>query len=244
MAKPKKPKKAPAADAFFRPFAKLAPKKKSQSPSRSQSQSPSPSPSPSQSPSPSPSQSPSQSPSIEPDDTFAIYMSGVRALDQAATRIPRTASKVERGVIPKPREDPDGPAREQLRTLVAEGVRFEMTDDGEQLEGRRLDTDPRDLRRLRRGAFAIDGRLDLHGHGVAEARAAVEAFVEKRAKLGDVAVIVVHGKGTHSPRGQGVLRGELGAWLTQGPAARHVRAFTTAPEEDGGSGALLVLLAR
>jgi DNA-nicking Smr family endonuclease len=229
MAKPKKKAKTPAApDAFFRPFAKLAKKKASPAVAVAVAV-----------PVPEPVNEHGSD-----SETFATYMAGVRALGDGATRIPRTASKVERKAAAVARPDPDAPAREALRTLVAEGVRFETTDDGERIEGRRLDTDPRDLRRLRRGAFAIDGRLDLHGLGVAEARAAVEAFVEKRTKLGDVAVILIHGKGSHSPRGNAVLRGELGAWLSHGPAARHVRAFTTAPEEDGGSGALLVLLAR
>jgi len=39
-----------------------------------------------------------------------------------------------------------------------------------------------------------------------------------------------------------VLRGEIGAWLSQGPAARHVAAFATPPPALGGEGALLVLL--
>jgi DNA-nicking Smr family endonuclease len=77
-----------------------------------------------------------------------------------------------------------------------------------------------------------------------EAREAVTAFVRKRSAEGDRAVAIIHGKGNHSPRGVAVLRGEIGAWLSDGRAARHVLAFATAPDEDGGTGALLVLLAR
>jgi DNA-nicking Smr family endonuclease len=131
-----------------------------------------------------------------------------------------------------------------MRSLVVEGLRFETVDDGEHLEGRRLDVDPRELRRLRRGQYAIDGKLDLHGLGADEARHAVEAFVKKRAREGDRVVLVVHGKGNHSPRGRGVLRGEIAAWLSQGRSARHVAAFATAPDDHGGTGAVLVLLAR
>ena len=79
---------------------------------------------------------------------------------------------------------------------------------------------------------------------VADARLAVDAFVKKHAVAGDRAVVVVHGKGSHSPRGVGALRGEIAAWLSQGRAARHVRAFVTASEDAGGAGALWVLLAR
>ena len=85
--------------------------------------------------------------------------------------------------------------------------------------------------------------------GAGEAREALEAFVRKRRAEGDRVVVVVHGKGTHSPRGVAVLRGEIGAWLSQGRAAREVAAFTSILEDDSadaacGSGALLVLLAR
>jgi DNA-nicking Smr family endonuclease len=189
---------------------------------------------------------PSPSPPADPE-TFAIYMAGVRALPaDGAHRIPRTASRVERAARQdgEPALDPDAGARDRMRSLVSDGLRFETVDDGERLEGRRLDVDPRDLRRLRRGQYTVDGKLDLHGLGVEEARHSVEAFVKKRARDGDRTVLIVHGKGTHSPRGNAVLRGEIAAWLSQGRSARHVAAFATAPDDDGGTGALLVLLAR
>jgi len=104
--------------------------------------------------------------------------------------------------------------------------------------------DPRELRRLRRAQYAIDGKLDLHGLDLSAARQAVEVFIKKRATDGERVVLLVHGKGSHSPRGHAVLRGEIAAWLSQGRLARHVSAFATAPAEHGGTGAVLVLLAR
>lgn len=181
---------------------------------------------------------------VDPD-TFALYMAGVRPMDhRGKTRIPASQSQSERAAQPVSAVDPDAGARERMRALVAEGIRFETIDDGARLDARRVDVDPRELRRLRRGQFAVDGRLDLHGLGLDEARKAVEAFVRKRSAEGDKVVAIIHGKGNHSPRQQGVLRGEIGAWLSQGRAARHVAAFATAPEEEGGEGVVLVLLAR
>jgi len=185
-------------------------------------------------------------PALLDADTFALYMSGVRALpDNRAHRIPANASRIERAAPSVlPQEDPDSEARARMRSLVSEGIRFETVDDGDRIEGRKLDVDPRDLRRLRRGQYAIDGKLDLHGLGAHDARQAVESFVKKRATDGDRVVLIVHGKGSHSPRGHAVLRGEIAAWLSQGRVARHVAAFATAPDHDGGTGAVLVLLAR
>lgn len=187
---------------------------------------------------------PSDDAPVDPD-TFALHMAGVRALpDDRAHRIPRTASRVEKAAPSGKRADADDDAHAQMRSLVIEGIRFETIDDGERIEGRRLDVDPRELRRLRRAQYAVDGKLDLHGLGAQEARQSVEAFIKKRAQDGDRVILVVHGKGSHSPRGHGVLRGEIAAWLSQGRASRHVAAFATAPDDHGGSGAVLVLLAR
>lgn len=242
-----------AAEPFFRPFARLAADEKKKK--KAEAAAPEP-PHTAKSPTrragkitASPSSTPS--PAVDAElarieaRTFAIYMSGVRALPDRASRIPATASGLERAPESKgPLPDLDQGARAQMRSLVTEGLRFETTDDGDRIEGRRIDVDPRDLRRLRRAEFAIDGKLDLHGHGVDEARRAVETFVKRRAELGDKVVTIVHGKGSHSPRQHGVLRGEIGAWLSQGRAARHVLAFATPPEDEGGRGAVLVLLAR
>jgi DNA-nicking Smr family endonuclease len=253
MAKKEKAKPKSKADPpFFRPFAELArdarkgpPKSATPtttaSPARAGAAKPLPPPKPvtkaAKAPTPAP---------IDPD-TFAIFMAGVRTLDEdRAHRIPRGASAVER--VPeaqrRPAEDADADARARMRSLVAEGIRFETSDDGQRIEGRRLDVDPRELRRLRRGERAVDGTLDLHGMTADDARLAVEAFLAKRAREGDLTVLVVHGKGSHSPRGHAILRGEIGAWLSQGKAARHVAAFATAPDDAGGTGAVLVLLAR
>ena len=162
--------------------------------------------------------------------TFALYMAGVRTLDDKATRIPLTASRVERaakGTLPT--ADADAPAREQFHALVIEGIRFETSDDGERIEGRRIEIEPREVRRLRRGQYTVDQQLDLHGMSTHDARKAIESFVEKRKKEGDRVLRIVHGKGGHSPRGVSVLRGEIAAWLSQGPAKRHIAAVC-APE--------------
>ncbi len=128
--------------------------------------------------------------------SFTVYMAGVRALPGGpGHRIPATASQIERAARTPAEGDPDEGARTRMRSLVTEGIRFETVDDGERLEGRRLDVDPRELRRLRRAQYAVDGKLDLHGLGADEARHALDAFIKKRPQEGDRVVLVVHGKG-------------------------------------------------
>jgi DNA-nicking Smr family endonuclease len=134
--------------------------------------------------------------------------------------------------------------RDHLRQLVEGNTRFETSDDGRRVEGRRVDLPPDALRKLRRGVMPIDGELDLHGSPAEEARARLETFLREKRARGERCVLVVHGKGEHSPGGQGVLRGEMAAWLSQGRASEHVAAFASAAESDGGLGAVYVLLRR
>ena len=98
------------------------------------------------------------------------------------------------------------------------------------------------LRRLRRGEVPIDARIDLHGMVLAEARGHLDLFVRTMRARGERCLLVIHGKGKHSPGGLGVLRGEIAAWLSQRPASEHVAAFATAVDDDGGEGAVYVLL--
>jgi len=187
---------------------------------------------------------------LSPSDQELLrqFLAGTIPLDSKSNRIPRTASSLERRlVVPKqtePLPDPDDEARERLRALVEGTSTFEVVDDGSHIEGRRADVDPRTLRRLRHGVMPIDARLDLHGMSLDQAKRAVEDFLASRRQSHERVVLIIHGKGEHSPRGMGVLRGEVGAWLSEGPASRHVACFATARNEDGGSGAVYVLLRR
>jgi DNA-nicking Smr family endonuclease len=132
--------------------------------------------------------------------------------------------------------------RDHLRTLV--DGRFEVSDDGTRVEGRRVDVGPDVLRKLRRGQMPIDARLDLHGMTMPEARAQLELFLRTMRARGERCVLVIHGKGEHSPYGSGILRGEISAWLSQGGPSEQVAAFATAQDSDGGVGAVYVLIRR
>ena len=78
----------------------------------------------------------------------------------------------------------------------------------------------------------------------AEAKTTLTKFLADKRARGERCVLVVHGKGVHSPGGHGVLRGEISAWLSQGRASEYVAAFATATDHDGGEGAIYVLFRR
>jgi DNA-nicking Smr family endonuclease len=190
----------------------------------------------------------------EPEDDAVLLnrlFAGVQPLDRSrGDRVPK--QKVERTTsvdeqAKRVREVAQSEAEavhEHLRSLVEGRARFEVADDGQRVEGRRVDLPPETLRRLRRGLVPVDGRLDLHGMGVPEARAQLEVFLRTMRSRGERCVLVIHGKGEHSPRGVAVLRGEIAAWLSQGASSEHVAAFTTSSLADGGEGAVYVLLRR
>ena len=98
--------------------------------------------------------------------------------------------------------------------------------------------------RLRRGALAIDGRLDLHGLTQDEAHAALERFLAGSAARGRRCVLVITGKGLGDSFGRGVLRQAVPRWLNQAPNRARILAVMPAQPKHGGAGALYVLLKR
>jgi len=95
------------------------------------------------------------------------------------------------------------------------------------------------LRKLRRGHWVVQDMVDLHGLNRQAARSLLAEFLGGCLKGGLRCVRIVHGKGLRSPRREPVLKGKVQQWLVQ---RDEVLAFCEAPENQGGSGALLVLL--
>lgn len=96
------------------------------------------------------------------------------------------------------------------------------------------------VRKLRRGHWALQAQLDLHGLRRDAAREALSQFIHESARRGLRCVRVVHGKGHGSPGREPVLKGRVRRWLVQ---KNEVLAFVQARASDGGAGALMVLLA-
>ena len=97
------------------------------------------------------------------------------------------------------------------------------------------------VRKLRRGQLAIGAELDLHGQTVAEARSSLGEFLADCRHRNIRAVRIIHGKGHGSRNNKPVLKGMVNRWLQQ---CDEVLAFCSARREDGGTGAVYVLLRR
>jgi DNA-nicking Smr family endonuclease len=150
-----------------------------------------------------------------------------------------------RAAVERPRPSPLPRQRERdeaavLREAISDEFDVEtLLETDDELSFRRRDIGPEVVRKLRRGVWAIQAQLDLHGLRRDEAREQLAAFLRDADRRGLRCVRVIHGKGNGSPGRESVLRALVKSWLVQ---KNEVIAFTQARAADGGHGALLVLL--
>jgi DNA-nicking Smr family endonuclease len=114
-----------------------------------------------------------------------------------------------------------------------------LLDTDEALSYRRPGIGADVIARLRRGQWAVATQIDLHGMRVPEAREALARFLDQALRREQRCVRVIHGKGLGSVQREPVLKGKVLKWLVQW---EEVLAFCQARPNDGGAGALLVLL--
>jgi DNA-nicking Smr family endonuclease len=174
------------------------------------------------------------------DDLWAEATHGVHPVDPGAGTAPPPAPHGAQGPI----WDPDLEAVDALRALISGDAPFDISDSDEFIEGRVTGLDPGIVAKLRRGEFAVQGHLDLHGMTREEAKAEVDEFLRRSRQGGKRCVLLVHGRGMHSRDQLPVLKDALRAWLATNRFGRHVLAFATARPVDGGAGAVYVLLRR
>jgi len=95
------------------------------------------------------------------------------------------------------------------------------------------------MKELRRGKLPPQDYIDLHGLTSHAAHEILRDFILSSHRRGLRCVRVVHGKGISSGAKGPVLKAGVNAWL------RHwdeVKAFCSAQDRDGGTGAVYVLL--
>lgn len=168
------------------------------------------------------------------EDDHALFLSAigdVRRLEDAPD--PPSAPK------PRPRarmaEQDEAAARETFRHALDAS----LLEAGDALAYRRDELPARSWQRLKRGELSAQEELDLHGTDARTAEALLRAFLNDARRHGVGCVRVIHGKGLQSG-GLPVLKNLVDRML------RHradVLAFHSAPPAQGGTGAVVVLLA-
>lgn len=168
-------------------------------------------------------------------DRFRLTVGEVTAQAQGEhADLPRPAVPAE------PRQRQRDEAQALAATLSDDFDASTLLDSDADLSYRREGIGSDVLVRLRRGQWTIQRQLDLHGLRRDQARDALAGFIRQADRDGVRCVRVIHGKGNGSPGREPVLKDKVKRWLVQ---KDQVLAFTQAHAADGGTGALLVLLA-
>ncbi|MCB9707598.1 MAG: Smr/MutS family protein [Myxococcales bacterium] len=154
---------------------------------------------------------------------------GARPLDGAG---------LTKGVAARPSASKMSEIRENYATFVVEHH------EDQTFFVRRADVSHRMRKELGSGSVRIDAQLDLHGCSRQEAATNVIAFVRQARSRGYRTLLLIHGKGLHAEDGVGVLGHVVVDVLTRGPTAPWLLAVSTAHPRWGGTGALVVKLAR
>ena len=131
--------------------------------------------------------------------------------------------------------------QEVIASLLSDEYDPNAIETGEELLFLRPGVPLRVWRRFRRGHYAIEAELDLHGCNVSGARELVDHFLHRAQQHGQRCVRIIHGRGRSSAGKIPVLKGKVNAWLQQKDA---VLGFCSARPNDGGTGAVYVLLKR
>lgn len=169
---------------------------------------------------------------------FKHAMAGVTPLHRSG---PQAVQSPTEPVPPIPRQrlrDEQAALQESLSDAFDPGTLLHVD---EELSFRRHGIGPDVPLKLRRGTWAVQAEIDLHGLTRDEAREALATFLAQSQAAGRRCVRVIHGKGLGSPGRIPVLKTRVPAWLMQ---KKQVLAFAQATASQGGAGALLVLLAR
>ena len=158
---------------------------------------------------------------ISPEDAalFRDAVAKVQPLDQESRATPSPAQ-----VRRKPIRTSQRPAR---GVLSEEGELFYREDLAKDM-----------MKILQQGRFPPCATIDLHGQTVAEAETSLVRFLSAHTDFRFQCLLVITGKGSHSPAGYSPVRITTLELLQSQPS---VQAYCWARPEDGGTGAFYVL---
>ncbi|MBS0516204.1 MAG: Smr/MutS family protein [Proteobacteria bacterium] len=144
---------------------------------------------------------------------------------------------------PRPPPEPTQSRLDEARVageLIASDIDPALIEVGEELSYLKDGHSPLLLRKLKRGQFSVADEIDLHQMTQAVAREAIAQFLAESRRERHLCVKIIHGKGLRS-RNEGPVLKRLVDGLLRRRA--DVLAFASAKANQGGTGAVIVLLA-
>jgi DNA-nicking Smr family endonuclease len=174
-----------------------------------------------------------------PDDDklFAQAMRGVRPIKTDETPVPATARpKKPSAQILARRAAAVGVDEAGMQGISDTQAMLNPVASEAFLSYRLATLQHRIFEQLKTGKLRWYEAVDLHGCTIEEARSAVLQVIEMARQANENVIKIVHGKGP-----QAILKTYVNGWLRQ---HREVLAFVSAPAEQGGTGAVLVLIKR
>ena len=171
------------------------------------------------------------------DDDMALFREAVgdvrsvsndRVEDSKPTPVPR---------IRKSEQDD----RSVMDSLLDDLSESDFLETGEHLAYTQPGVQRSVLRKLKSGKYSIQSEIDLHGLTVNEARLELSDFLKAAQQRRHLCIRVIHGKGRKFANKSPRLKPAVNQWLQR---SKKVLAFCSARVNDGGTGAVYVLLKR
>lgn len=134
------------------------------------------------------------------------------------------------------------PVTNPLQDFMDGKLEFALNATEDYVEGHILGIDLMTVGKLQSRQYSPEAHIDLHGLNAEQAYHNLIAFFRNSYQRGLRTVLVVTGKGKNSINGMPILRNKVQEWFTKDPFRRVIIAFCTAKQEDGGTGALYVLI--
>lgn len=180
-----------------------------------------------------------QTAAAETDDAelFLKSMQGVQKMDAGnAAPIAKTPKKKLDAQVLAKRAAAVGPTESEMTELSDTQAMLNPVASQANLSYRIATLQHKVFEDLKAGKLRWFEAVDLHGCTIEQARAAVLQIIQMAKDENQNVIKIVHGKGPEA-----ILKTYVNGWLRQ---HRDVLAFVSAPDNQGGTGAVLVLLKR
>ncbi len=175
----------------------------------------------------------------EPECDETLFQDAMRAVREIREYREMPIRK-KKPCAPRRKSTADNTALKILQNIVTGTLPVNLSDTAEFVQWKNPNIQIDITQTLHDGRYSVQDCLDLHGFTVDEAEMEFNHFLKQALQKKLKCIKIIHGRGLRSPHGP-VLKVAVVKWLSR-KYRKHVSAFVTARQCDGGLGALYVLL--